>query len=47
LATLRKLILPQGGGGGKKPGVVPSANSYFNLVGTVDIREQGGYFNRT
>lgn len=26
--------------------VSPPANSYFNLEGTVDLREQGGYYNR-
>jgi len=47
MSLLKKILLLIGGGSGVKVVVVPSANSYFNLVGTVDLREQGGYFNRT
>lgn len=27
--------------------LAPSAWAYFNTVGTVDLREQGGYYKRT
>lgn len=46
MSMLRKMLLLRGGGGGVKVEVTPSANSYFNVVGTVDLREQGGYSNR-
>jgi len=46
MSLLRKfLLLPQGGGGGAKL-VTPSANSSFDMIGKVDIREYAGSFDR-
>jgi len=30
----------------RPPAPTPSAFAYFNLIGAVDLREQGGYYNR-
>jgi len=47
MAILKKVLLTKGGGGGGKPaGVTPPAWASFDLVGTVDLREQGSYFDR-
>jgi len=46
MSSLRKLLLLRAGGGGVKL-IDPSANSSFNVVGIVDLREQGGCSNRT
>jgi len=45
MSLLRKMLLLRGGGGGPGKLVTPSANSYFNMEGSVDLREQGGYYN--
>ena len=45
MALLRKILLTKGGGGGVKV-VTPPAWCYFDAIGTVDLREQGGYYDR-
>jgi len=45
LAILRRKLLLKGGGGGVKPLVDPP-NCCFDMIGTVDLREYPGGFDR-
>jgi len=44
MAQLLKRILIEGGGAVERP-IPPSANAYYDAVGQIDIREQGGYYD--
>jgi len=44
MSLFRKILKLPKGGAAKL--LDPSANSYFDVIGSVDLREQGGYFDR-